>query len=172
VRPSTYPGSTAPCGAPSRGRKVGGALAAACLFASACQAPEGELLVPEADPGVFAAEIFPILLADCGFPACHGDPDRMFAVVGPGRRRLSPESLPYDPATPEELAFSYTRARSMLVAEEGPGQGLLLRKPLAEEAGGAGHAGDDAWGAPIFATKTDPRYETIFFWATASEAQP
>jgi hypothetical protein len=146
--------------------------AAACLSLAACDPPEGDLALPEVDPVTFENKVYPILLADCGFPACHGDPERFFAVYGPGRRRLSPQSLPYDPATPEELALSFTRARSMLVAEDGPARAPLLRKPLAVPAGGAGHAGDDAWGAPIFAGKRDPRYEALYFWATASAEAP
>lgn len=135
-----------------------------------CTAPQSDLSVPEPDPATFESTVYPILLADCGFSACHGDPDRFFAVYGPGRLRLSPASAPYDPATPEEIALSYTRARSMLVAEGGPSQALLLRKPLAVEAGGAGHSGDDPWGNPVYRTKRDPRYEALFYWALSSSA--
>jgi hypothetical protein len=145
-------------------------LLGACLPLAGCTLPEGDLSVPEADPAAFELTVYPILLADCGFPACHGDPYRFFAVYGPGRRRLSSSTLPYDPATPEELALSYARARSMLVAEGGPAKAPLLRKPLAVEAGGAGHAGDDPWGGPIYRTKRDPRYEALFYWATSSLA--
>jgi hypothetical protein len=133
-----------------------------------CALPEGDLVVPEADPAAFELTVYPVLLASCGFPACHGNPNRFFAVYGPGRRRLSPSTLPYDPPTPEELALSYTRARSMLISEEGPRKAPLLRKPLAMEAGGAGHEGDDPWGGPIFQTKRDPGYEALFYWATSA----
>lgn len=143
-------------------------LLGAGLSLAGCTPPGSDFSVPETDPEVFELTVYPILLADCGFPACHGDPDRFFAVYGPGRRRLSPSTGPYDPATPEELALSYTRARSMLVAEGGPAKALLLRKPLAVSAGGAGHAGDDPWGGPIYLTKRDPRYEALFYWATSS----
>lgn len=136
-----------------------------------CALPEDDLTLPEVDPATFQLEVYPILLADCGFPACHGDPARFFAVYGPGRTRLSPDTLPYDPPTPEELALTFTRARSMLVAEDGPARAPLLRKPLAVPAGGAGHAGDDPWDQPIFATKRDPRYETLYFWATSSSPE-
>jgi hypothetical protein len=143
-------------------------LAWACLSLAGCTLPEGDVSVPETDPQAFELTVYPILLADCGFPACHGTQKRFFAVFGPGRQRLSPATAPYEPATSEELALSYTRARSMLVAEGGPAQALLLRKPLAVEAGGAGHAGDDPWGGPIYRTKRDPRYEALFYWATSS----
>jgi hypothetical protein len=58
----------------------------------------------------------------------------------------------------------------MLETPEGdPRTSPLLRKPLAVEAGGARHGGDDRWGAPVFARKSDPRYETMFFWALTAE---
>ncbi len=138
------------------------------LFLSGCAESGEALLLPAVDPTVFEATVYPVLLSDCGFPACHGNPDRFFAVYGPGRRRLSSSTLPYDPATPEELALTFTRARSMLVDPEGPAKAPLLRKPLAVKAGGAGHGGDDPWGEPIFQTKQDPRYKALFFWATAT----
>lgn len=147
-----------------------GRFALACLSLAGCTVPGGDFSVPETDPAAFELTVYPIVLADCGFPACHGTPDRFFTVLGPGRRRLSPATAPYDPATPEELALSYTRARSMLVAEGGPAQAPLLRKPLAVEAGGAGHGGDDPWGGPIYRTKRDPRYQALFYWATSSSA--
>ncbi|MFV8749653.1 hypothetical protein ACNOYE_03765 [Nannocystaceae bacterium ST9] len=132
---------------------------------AACEPPEASVDIPAADPDEFEAIVYPILLADCGFPACHGNPERFFTVYGPGRTRLSPEQMPYDPPTPDELALSYTRARSMLISPEGVRKSPLLRKPLAVAAGGSRHAGEDAWGANVFATKQDPRFEALFFWA-------
>ncbi len=145
------------------------ALAATLALVAGCTVPPSDLGVPAPDVEEFAYDVYPILLADCGFPACHGDPDRFFAVYGPGRTRLSPASLPYDPPTAEEVALSYERARSMLV---GPGEvylSPLLMKPLAENAGGTSHEGDDAWGRAIFASTQDPRFETLYFWAISAE---
>lgn len=139
------------------------------LGLAACGAIEEPSQIPDADPLVFREEIYPILLDDCAFPACHGNGDRFLAVYGPGRTRQSPETLPYDPPTPEELAFSFTRARSMLLSEEGVRQSPFLRKPLAVAAGGAGHEGDDPWGQAIFASKDDPRFQAMFFWAALGE---
>lgn len=136
-----------------------------------CVVAAGDLTVPAADPESFQTKVYPILLGDCGFPACHGDPRRFFTVFGPGRTRLDAETSPYDPATPDELAQTYTRTRSMLLAPDGVRRSPLLRKPLAVSAGGAGHRGDDVWGASVFASKADPRFQTLFFWATA-EAPP
>ncbi len=143
------------------------AVAIGSLLVACTVAPAGDLEVPVADPQVFQREVYPVLLANCGFAACHGTADRFFAVFGPGRVRLSAETAPYDPPTPDELALSFTRARSMLIAPEGVRRSPLLRKPLAISAGGAGHGGEDSWGANVFATKQDARFATLFFWATA-----
>lgn len=146
-----------------------GGMALPC---SGCGTPEGEVELPEVDAEVFAATVYPTLLADCAFSACHGSHDRFFSVFGPGRTRLDPASEPYDPATPEELALTFTRARSMLMSEEGPARSPLLRKPLAIQAGGAPHKGDDPWGQAIYPSKQDERYKTLFFWATTPPEKP
>jgi hypothetical protein len=137
---------------------------------AACASTSGDLEIPDADPETFRTTVYPILLADCSFAACHGASERFFRIYGPGRTRLDPETDPYAPATPEELAESFTRTRSMLLSPDGVRRSPLLRKPLAVEAGGASHGGDDAWGANIYAGKTDPRFQALFFWATAGAA--
>jgi hypothetical protein len=121
--------------------------------------------VLEPDVATFVSAVYPTLLRDCGFPACHGDHGRFFQVFGPGRARLSPASLPYDPATSEELELSYGRARSMLAGEGGAARALLLRKPLAREAGGAEHQGDDAWGQAVYPSAQDARFRSLRDWA-------
>jgi len=132
---------------------------------AACAGESTQTEIPDADTRRFAAEVYPILLANCGYPTCHGDPQRPLSVYGPGRTRLDPELDAQAPATAEELAVSYNRARSMLIDPEGPRRAPLLRKPLAVHAGGAAHKGDDPWSQPVFASKRDPRYEALFFWA-------
>lgn len=135
----------------------------------ACTVEPATLDIPEADQAAFFNSAYPILLADCGFPACHGDPTRPFAVWGPGRLRLESEQDAYDPPTAEEVALSYTRARSVLYSPDGPRQAPLLRKPLAVSVGGTGHKGDDPWGQAIYQTKRDPHYTTLFYWAIGAE---
>ena len=136
----------------------------------ACTEPTGQLSIPAADPTVFRDRVYPILLRDCGFNTCHGSTARFFSVFGPGRARLDPDTAPYDPATPYELAHSYTRARSMLVDPDGPGSSLLVRKPLPTSEGGAGHKGDNPWGDSVYPSIDDPSFVTIYRWATASES--
>jgi len=142
---------------------------AATLAVAACTAPpDTELVMPEVDPIVFRDRVYPVLLADCGFTHCHGDARRFFVVFGPSRGRLRPDTDLDAPVTAEELAVSYTRARSMLVARDGIQRAPLLRKPLDVEAGGVGHAGSDPWGHGIYREKGDGRFQTIVNWALAS----
>lgn len=133
-----------------------------------CTDPQTDLEVPNADANVFKTQVYPILLRDCAFSTCHGNADRFFAVFGPGRARLDPNTGIYDPATPTEMALSYTRARSMLLGPDGPESSLLLRKPIPTGEGGAGHKGDDVWGRSVYASVNDARYVTIYRWGTAS----
>jgi hypothetical protein len=135
----------------------------------ACTDLSGTIDIPTADPTVFRDTVYPILLRDCGFNTCHGTTARFFSVFGPGRARLDPATPPYDPATPYELAHSYTRARSMLLGPTGPRSSLLLRKPIPLAEGGAGHKGNDPWGDTVYPSTSDPAFVAIYRWATASE---
>lgn len=145
-----------------------GLIGMLAAMAAGCTDPKGELAIPAADATVFQTTVYPILLRDCGFTTCHGTSDRFFSVFGPGRTRLDPETAPYDPATPYELAISYTRARSMILGPAGPTSSLLLRKPIPLASGGAGHKGNDPWGRSVYASIDDARYVALYRWATAS----
>ena len=133
------------------------------LLACSC-APDPapfKLAQPSLEP--FAAQAYPVLLRDCGFPGCHGAMDRFFRVFGPGRTRLSAAAEPSDPASPEEIQHSYDRARSMIDPSQ-PAYSLLLRKPLAASAGGAGHKGDDALGRNVYLSNADPNFQALRAW--------
>ncbi len=106
-----------------------------------------------------------MLLRDCGFPACHGNPSRFFRVFGPGRTRYEPDTALFAPATAEELELTYYRARSMLTHEGSIEQATLLRKPLY-----AGHKGVDAWGVNVYQSRRDPGYATLAAWAETAQA--
>lgn len=136
--------------------------------AAGCAQPDLDVPVPDADPVAFRDRVYPVVLADCGFNGCHGDPARPFAVFGPGRRRLRAETDLDAPPTAEELAVSFTRARSMLVSREGIQRAPLLRKPLAVAAGGVGHGGVDAWGRGVYDTMEHPHYRRIAEWSLAA----
>ena len=114
----------------------------------------------------FQREVYPVLLRDCGFPDCHGAPERFFRVWGPGRSRLPRETMipeALDLPTGDEVAGTYSLAQSMIDAED-PVQSLLLRTPLAVVAGGAGHLGVDKYGRNVYRTAQDPGYLVIARW--------
>jgi hypothetical protein len=131
---------------------------------TACTQPSGELYVPDRDPIEFRDAVYPVLMRDCAFPACHGTPDRFFAVYGPGRTRLDPTTGIYDPPTSTEIALAFSRAESMLLSPEGPEASLFLRKPIPRSQGGAGHRGDDPFGTPVYRTTDDARYAALYHW--------
>jgi hypothetical protein len=125
------------------------------------------------DAEAFRTEIYPVLLRDCGFNrGCHGDPGRIFHVLGPGRSRIDPALHPDDPATPLELQISYDRARAMVHMTETLESSPLLVKPLALDAGGVGHKGVDAYGNNIYATRDAPNYRVLEQWALSLAQQP
>jgi len=153
-------------GSSGRALRVLGTLG--LLGLAACSDPERLAQPPDVDRAIFEAEVYPILLRDCGFPACHGDGDRFFRVHGPGRTRLDPSSLPYDPPSTEEIDATFDRARSMLSGVPDPMQSLLLRKPLEAAAGGGAHVGLDALGRNVYASTDDPSWQAIAAWAGAT----
>lgn len=125
-------------------------------------------VVPAPSRAAFARDVYPILLRDCGFPACHGDPLRSFHLFGPGRLRLDADTDPLDPPTEDELAISYERTRAMLLRPAGEGEVLLVRKP----GPGGGHRGIDANGRNVYGAVDDPALRTIAAWAAALEEVP
>lgn len=136
-----------------------GLLASGCAFD-----------MPPADPPSpsreqFDAEVYPLLLRDCGFSDCHGSRDRFFRVFGPGRRRLDERTGIDAAATEAELAAAYERARSMLAAAHTPDETLLLRKPLEIDVGGAPHRGIDTHGQDVYRSPDDASYQVLLEWA-------
>ena len=106
------------------------------LVMTACASDTVEITALSPDQEVFAREIYPIILRDCGFPQCHGSTQRFYQVFGPGRVRidappdgLDPEDVRF-PVQNNELLVTYERTRSMLTRESSQQDYLLLRKPL------------------------------------------
>lgn len=107
--------------------------------------------------------VYPVLLRDCGFHACHGAEERFYRVWGPGRARLDPETRAFDGVTGDEASASFTLALSMIDARH-PERSLLLRKPLAVAAGGAAHGGVDGFGRDVYRTVDDAGYVALRRW--------
>jgi hypothetical protein len=118
----------------------------------------------------FQRQVYPVLLRDCGFPACHGAPQRFFRVWGPGRVRL-PGTMgtpgAFDLPTVDEISATYSLALSMIDVEQ-PGRSALLRKPLAIAAGGAGHLGTDKHGRDVYRTVQDGGYRALAQWVLSA----
>jgi hypothetical protein len=138
------------------------------LLMPACSESEDPSGFAQRDFMRFQREVYPVLLRDCAFSQCHGARDRFFRIWGPGRERLaSPMTgiLPEAFGLPagHELSSSYALAQSM-IDEARPKQSLLLRKPLAVEAGGAGHLGVDKYGRDVYRTKRDAGYIALARW--------
>jgi hypothetical protein len=129
---------------------------------AACGDANG-LSVSTPDTAEFASSVYPVLLRDCAFHACHGSTDRFLQVFGPGRGRLLATSRPLDPPTPEEIAHSYDRVRSM-INPNAPADSLLLVKPLEVAAGGTGHEGADDLGRNVYQSKSEPNYAVLTHW--------
>lgn len=144
-------------------------IAAAWLGCSACQ-PEEAWELPQANDVAFREDVYPILLRDCGFHACHGSSDRFFRVWGPGRVRLAPNAAAFDDATSAEERATFQRAISMIDAND-PGRSLLLVKALATEAGGSGHLGVDKFGRNVYRSANSPGYIALATWVFSIKAK-
>ena len=124
---------------------------------------------PALNVSSFSDEVYPVLVRDCGFHTCHGSESRFFRVWGAGRTRLDPSrSSALDPATAAEINASYQRALSMVDATDRT-RSLLLRKPLASAAGGAGHLGADRYGRNVYRSRDDQGYLILSRWIFESQ---
>jgi len=141
-----------------------------CAWAlAACESETWTGAAPVADMAMFDSQVYPVLLRDCGFNACHGSDHRFFQVFGPGRVRIDPMQDPALPATPLELEVTYKRAVSMLITQGPVEHSPLLTKPLESLRGGSGHKGVDDFGRNVYATPRAAGYQTLLTWAhTAS----
>jgi hypothetical protein len=124
---------------------------------------------PEPSRAAFDTAVYPVLVRDCGFPACHGDSNRFFRVFSPGRTRLDEATGLSVQATTAELDATYARARSMLSSAPSPERSLLLRKPLEVDQGGAPHMGIDMHGRDVYANTEAQGYVALLEWAQAGD---
>lgn len=139
-----------------------GAALAGLLALSGCDDPER--LVPAPERRGFEAEVYPVLLRDCAFSGCHGDPRRPLFVPGPGRARLDPATEPLDTPSRAELDLAYDRARALLLVE-GDEPPPLLHKPSAD----AAHRGRDVHGANVYEDPASPGLRLLSRWAEGAE---
>lgn len=134
-----------------------GCIALACLLG--CETPAAGYEPAEREYRAFEL-VYPVLVRDCGFHACHGAPERLYRVYGPGRARLDPEVRAFGTLTGAEASLSYQLALSMIDGRN-PERSLLLRKPLAIAAGGSPHGGVDRFGRNVYRSKHDQGYQAL-----------
>lgn len=133
-----------------------------CAWIAAC-GDANELSLSTPDRAEFTTMVYPILMRDCAFHACHGSTERFLQVFGPGRGRMLATTRPLDPATDAEIMHSYDRARSMIDAYS-PEKSWLLMKPLEASAGGTGHEGADGLGRNVYQNAAEPNYLVLHNW--------
>jgi len=118
--------------------------------------------LPAGDLAMFAARAQPVLDRACATAGCHGRAERPLALYSPGNRRLDPaRTFLIEPLTAAELlanaraidAFALEPLRDELPIHDC----LVLRKPLAVSAGGAGHEGGE-----LFPSRDDRDYQALY----------
>ncbi|MET0388371.1 MAG: hypothetical protein ABW321_20535 [Polyangiales bacterium] len=138
------------------------AVLSLALALAGCQTDESWEVPTGVARGTFEQDVYPVLIRDCGFHTCHGGENRFFRIWGPGRVRLGNVGA-LDELLETELEQSYRRSISFIDRRD-PSRSLLLRKPLAVEAGGAGHLGIDKFGRNVYRTQDSPGYLTLSRW--------
>lgn len=135
---------------------LAGVLAAG---AAGCLGEAPPEALPPLDAALLRARIQPILERDCARSSCHGDPGRPLRLYGRSSLRL-PGRVPGTPIDDAELAANLAMMRGFLVGVADPGDSLVLRKPLAEAAGGAPHAGAE----DPYPSRDHPAYRLLACW--------
>lgn len=130
----------------------------AALGSGACDDARGT--VPAPDVGEFRERVYPVLLRDCAFAGCHGDPRRPLFVPGPGRVRLDAMTDVYDAPTGAELERAYDRSRALLL-REGDEPAPLVHKPGPD----AAHEGRDGDGRNVYEDLAAPGLAVLRAWA-------
>jgi hypothetical protein len=155
-------------------RLASGHLALALLCCGACADEPATAGFARREFMQFQREVYPVLLRDCGFPDCHGAPERFFRVWGPGRSRMpGATAMPgaFDWPSGDEISTTFALSLSMIDAAD-PARSLLLSKPLAVEAGGAGHLGVDKYGRNVYRTAQDAGYLALARWVMSAPPPP
>lgn len=133
-------------------------------FAACVQGPEEGAPFPVGDLARFETEVQPTLSASCANPSCHGQALRPLQVFAPFQHRLDPALLWRDlPLTQDELTRNQERALALIAGVAAAEESLLLRKPLAAEAGGMSHEG-----GVVFEDRSDAGWITLHGWAEAA----
>jgi hypothetical protein len=113
----------------------------------------------------YARDVHPIFEARCATLDCHGvagRPLRLFAETGL-RLRADLRDLPI---TEEEL-FANVKAVEAIDPGAAPERQMILRKPLAEDAGGVEHEGGELW-----LSRDAPQAACVLAWLSGRSEDP
>jgi len=137
----------------------------------ACTQADPPAPVPQVDEAFFRCSVQPVVTKWCSSFACHGDARRYFHVFARNRLRAGgTEAERNAPLTDAERAANFAAARAML---DPNGGGMLLMKPLEQDAGGYFHRGATLFGGGnVFRSADDPEYQTLVEWASGAKEDP
>jgi hypothetical protein len=140
-------------------------LLCATIFLAGCSfdsSSPGAIQLASLDFNDFACKVQPVTASRCSMLACHGQEGHAFRVYSPGKLRLQPATTLAGRDAPLRLPEAQANMASMvglLQADRPVEESPLLRKPLAQVAGGGEHVG-----GIVFRTADDPNYRAIHAW--------
>jgi hypothetical protein len=118
------------------------------------------------DEGVFVCKVQPVLVRQCSYLACHGNPGTALRVYSPGKLRAIPPANADDAnakITAAEQHANYLSAAGFSF-DTPPDSNWLLLKPLPPSWGGYEHLG-----GAIYTSPTDPQFTAIHDWVSGSK---
>lgn len=134
----------------------------ALAFAACADVANAPITEAALDETVFRCKAEPVLVAQCSYNACHGQPESALRVYALGKLRADPpaDSIALaEPLTPAEEHANFLSAVGFATNGVAPVDNWLLRKPLPPGAGGYEHAG-----GAIYVGTGDPNYVALFQW--------
>lgn len=137
----------------------------ACVWTSACpDVVNPALPYPEPDFELYAAEVQPVVRAQCASLGCHGDLNRTLTLYAVGYLRAEPQfagtPLAEYELTDAELAWNHEAMRMRLLDAATPETSRLVLKCIDPALGGHLHAD----GIVVFEDLEDPDYEALVAW--------
>lgn len=156
------------------------------MVTAGCETPEAGDVTADLDYNYFTCEVQPVIARECSFPACHGNWQRPFRVLSPGKMRIAKEyeearltfskegakAGEYAPLTAAEKLFNYEQALGFVSNSQPEVNSQLLTRPLAFLAGGTFHGiyGEHPLIGEIFANTQDPRCAAIQEWLAGANS--
>jgi hypothetical protein len=137
-----------------------------CVFvlavAACADVANAPVAAPALDETVFRCKAEPVLVTQCSYNACHGQPESALRVYALGKLRAVPPadtSALSAPLSEAEHHANYLSAVGFSTYGVAPVDNWLLRKPLPPGSGGYEHAG-----GAIYVGTGDSNYVALFQW--------